>query len=315
MSYYKQEAADLDRQIASYYAKYGVDNVIEYRALRQTLTESEYQLLMTDMDTFAKTYPEYASLMPVRESIYKLDRMEALEQSVYMNELKIGAMQQSEVTAHLTRQAERGFQSTADALGLPKQFLMENQSIIRNVVNVDWTGTGKFSDRIWQNTDHIAKRLNTDIAAGFARGDNYNKLSKKITNEMVTYNKDQADRLIYTEGTFVMNESKAKVTEKFFDYYSVITAMDDRVCPECKALQDDSEAEPIPFKERFPGSNFPPLHPWCRCTYDIIVPDEQEWIDNYVEQNGGDPEISDEQKAHAKEIYDRLEGGAGDESE
>ena len=39
-------------------------------------------LLIQRMDEFEKKYPEYADLMPIRESIYKLNRLEGLQQSI-----------------------------------------------------------------------------------------------------------------------------------------------------------------------------------------------------------------------------------------
>ena len=34
--------------------------------------------------------------------------------------------------------------------------------------------------------------------------------------------------------------------------------------------------------------NFPPLHPWCRCSYEVAVEDWDAWIDDYVARRGGD---------------------------
>lgn len=39
-------------------------------------------LLIQRMDEFEKKYPEYADLMPIRESIYKLNRPKVLQQSI-----------------------------------------------------------------------------------------------------------------------------------------------------------------------------------------------------------------------------------------
>ena len=66
---YASEAAKLDRLIAAYYAQYGEDKVIEYRRLLQSISAEDRTLLMERMDEFARKYPQYADLMPVRESI------------------------------------------------------------------------------------------------------------------------------------------------------------------------------------------------------------------------------------------------------
>ena len=53
------------------------------------------------------------------------------------------------------------------------------------------------------------------------------------------------------------------------------------------------------ISERQPGVNFPPIHPWCRCTWEIEVSDWDKWIDDYVKKHGGD-------KKQAETIENRL---------
>ncbi|MDE6089004.1 MAG: hypothetical protein K2G25_11570, partial [Oscillospiraceae bacterium] len=65
--YYNKEAAELDRDIAAYYSKYGTNNVIQYRNLLQSLSDADKQLLYEKIQDFEKQYPQYAHLTPVRE--------------------------------------------------------------------------------------------------------------------------------------------------------------------------------------------------------------------------------------------------------
>lgn len=82
--FYDAEFKRLDKEIAAYYQTYGYDNVIEYRRLLQSLSDEDRTLLMERMDDFAEKYPQYANLMPVRDSIYRLDRLQGLQYSVFM---------------------------------------------------------------------------------------------------------------------------------------------------------------------------------------------------------------------------------------
>ena len=66
--------------------------------------------------------------------------------------------------------------------------------------------------------------------------------------------------------------------------YEIATAGDTRVCPVCEGL----EGQVFRFADRMPGTNFPPLHPWCRCTFTVHVDDWNQWIDDYVARHGGD---------------------------
>ena len=80
----------------------------------EALPEEDKCLLMEQMDEFAKKYPQYAHLMPVRESIYKLNRLEGLQYSVRMQQLEIGAVENEKITEHLNRQAMRGANTAAE---------------------------------------------------------------------------------------------------------------------------------------------------------------------------------------------------------
>ena len=88
-SFYDSEFKRLEKEIAAYFTKYGEDNVIEYRTLMQNLSDEDRRLLIEQMDDFARKYPQYADLMPVRESIYRLDRLQGLQYSVYMAQANV----------------------------------------------------------------------------------------------------------------------------------------------------------------------------------------------------------------------------------
>ena len=124
-SYLDTEYRKLDKQIAAYYRQYGTDNVIQYRRLMESLSEDDKHLLMEQMDELARKYPEYAYLMQVRESIYKLNRLEGLQHSVRIQQLEIGAVENEQITVHLNRNAERGVNAAAEAMGFGKNFLCQ----------------------------------------------------------------------------------------------------------------------------------------------------------------------------------------------
>lgn len=296
--YYAEEEARLQQQIAAYYTTYGDGNVIEYRKLLLDLPDADYRLLMTDMDRFAEKYPEYKHLLPIRASIYKLNRLEGLEMSVYMEQLRIGAMEQEEVEKHLEEIARRSYDSVIAKTGTVGE---ENADIIKVVVHSNWTGGGNFSERIWNNRIKLAQVLKTDIAAGFARGDNYQKITSNVRQRFRVSQKE-AMRMVYTEGTFAMNEARAKAIENTFMYYSVCTVGDGKVCDRCRDAQDKTRAHPVKFSDRIAGVNFPPFHPWCRCTEQVVIADPQEWIEQYVAAHGGDPGITEGQRAKAMEL-------------
>lgn len=75
----------------------------------------------------------------------------------------------------------------------------------------------------------------------------------------------------------------------------------------CQGQEAETSAAPVLFSDRVAGENFPPFHPWCRCAYYIVVPDEQKWIDDYVAARGGDLAVSAKDRSHAEEILRRFD--------
>lgn len=281
-SYFDTEYRKLEKQIAAYYEQYGTDNVIQYRRLMEELPKEDKRLLIEQMDAFAEKYPEYAHLMPVRESIYKLNRLEGLQYSVRMQQLEIGAVEIEQITEHLNRQAIRGADAAAETLGFGKNFYSNNPDITKLFVNVSWSNGENFSERIWQNTAKLANYLNTDIAQGIARGDSYDRLVRKLRQRFKNVSRNDAYRLIYTEGTYVMAEATMQPFTEDFEKYQLSTVGDGNVCSICRGVSEET----FNIADRQPGVNFPPLHPWCRCTFTIEVDDWDKWMEDYEKRHG-----------------------------
>lgn len=300
--YYAQEQKRLEGEIARYYSKYGVDGVIEYRKLLLSLSDTEREMLFADEAAFAKKYPQYAHLIPLRNSAYKINRLEAMQEEVTLSQYKLGAITEEEFTAHLEKLSGRCYDSVAKMTG---PVGTERAEIIKNVVGTDWTGDGDYKASVWGNTEKISKKVNKSLAQHFARGDTYDKIAKTLADEFGVSQRN-AMRLVYTEGTYVMNETTARTFEQDFEYCRLIDMEDSKVCEICNGIEAKQRNNPIKFSERQAGINFPPIHPWCRCQYQVVVPDRQKWIDDYVSKHGGDPELSEDQKKAAERVLKKL---------
>ena len=283
--FYDAEFKRLDKEIAAYYQTYGYDNVIEYRRLLQSLSDEDRTLLMERMDDFAEKYPQYANLMPVRESIYRLDRLQGLQYSVFMTEAEIAGYTNEQIEAYLRRLSQQGLNYGMETLGFGKNFYSINDDIVRQFVDVPWCNGENFSTRIWNDTNRLAQYLNQDIAQGFARGDSYDKLVRNLRQRFRNVNRKNAYRLVFTEGTYVMAESSMQPFIQDFDKYHTSPVLDGKTCSICRGMR----RETFLMSERQPGVNFPPLHPNCRDSWEVVVDDWDAWMDEYVRKHGGNP--------------------------
>ena len=269
-AYYDREAARLDKEIAAYYTRYGVNGVLSYRNLLETLSDADKRLLMERLDDFVQKYPEYADLVPVRETIYKLNRLEGLRQSIAMQQLEMGAYEQAQALAFFQRQALRYANGAASFLGLGSSFYRLDSDLIRTAVGNKWCDGKDFSARIWDNRTKLGNTLHTQFVNGVIRGEDYHTLARQIREKFTQVSQKNAERLTFTEDTYLSNEAAmlAFAQEASYTEYEFVCTGDSESCDICKALS----GERFKIAERTPGLNFPPMHPWCRCFFTPVVP-------------------------------------------
>lgn len=269
--YYEQEYAALDKEIAAYYSKYGEENVIAFRTLLLELPDADKQLLLQNMDEFAKQYPEFADLLPVRESIYKLNRLEGLQTSIVLQQLKIGAIEQSKFREHFEKQALKYANYAAEQLGFGTNFYRIDSEMLQVVIGNPWCNGKDFSERIWANREALAQTLQNEIANGLIRGEDYKTMARVLHQKFENTSQKQAERLVFTEDTYLSNEAKIRPFERnaAYTHYEYLCVEDHRTCETCRALSGQT----FEISKRNAGLNFPPMHPWCRCTVMPVVED------------------------------------------
>lgn len=276
---YDKQSKRLEKEIAAYYQQYGANDVIEYRTLLLSLSDADRQLLMERMDEFAQKYPQYAHLTPVRESIYKLDRLEGLQTSIRMQQLEIGAIDNIQLEQHLSEYAAKSANVAAEQLGFGKNFYNINSDVVKMTINKKWINDKNFSERIWDNRKKLADYLCNDFASAVVRGDSYQECINALKGRFNNVSRNDMFRLIYTEDTYVTNEASAQTFEEYYEQYQFHT-VDGNACKTCKGINEKI----FYFKDRKPGLNFPPLHAWCRCYYTVEVDDWDKWMDDYVDK-------------------------------
>ena len=239
--------------------------------------DAEYRKLEKEIAAYYSQYGEnnviaYRRLM---ESLPEEDKRLLLER-----------MDDEEVRKHLEKQAARNASAAAETMGFGKNFYAENSQLVRQVVNTAWCNGKNFSQRIWDNVEKLAGYLGTDLAQGFARGDSYERLTKQLRQRFGKVSRNDAYRLIYTEGTFVMNEARAASFEQDTEEYIFRVQYDAIRRNGWRDICDDLDGQTFLWSERRPGINFPPMHAWCHCTATPYVSDWNAWMDRYVQRHG-----------------------------
>lgn len=290
---YDNESKKLEKEIAYYFQEYGKDNVLEYRVMLKQLTKEEATMLFEDMNNFFRLHPEYSALMPVRESIYKLNRLEGLQLSIMKQQLGLSSEEEALIRQHLLSYTISTYEGVQGLIPF-NQFdgraaKQVGQKIIQDT---------DFEKRLQTNREKLADYLNNDIAKGIARGDSYDKLSKQICDRFDGVSRRSAYRLLYTEGTRMFNRANSEAfAEVGINQYRYCTAGDNRVCSDCKAL----DGNVYDISEASDGTNYPPMHPWCRCHTEPAV-DWDKWLNDRIASR----EYTAEQRQQARELLENF---------
>lgn len=261
---YNRQARKSSDKIANMVLRYGKDNKISYQKLMEKLSPAEARILTDEMNQFLLKNPSRAEIIALSKNVNNLSKLEGLQQSLKLSTLDIGSDEYIRFKNHLESIANHSFDSWSVYAKVKILDPNYRANQISQIVNERWYQNMNFSDRIWKNKERLADTLNNEVKNAFIRGDDYDKISKMIEKRFNVGAKD-ARRLVYTEGSRVMNESKARVFEILTDVYIYSTVGDNRVCGEC----EDLDGLTFKFSEREAGVNFPPMHPSCRCSFDI----------------------------------------------
>jgi len=231
--------------------------------MMQELSEEDRELLFRNMDAFAEKYPEYAHLLPVRESIYRLNRLQGLHYSTMLKLLELGAIENRELERHLRETYGYHYKQMMRELGLGHRFLAMNEAILRDTIYSGWINEENFSDRIWSNKEKLLNHLQTRYRDALARGDNYERLIKEVRERFGVSYRD-ARRLVWTEASFILNQAHLHAYKNAgVEEYELVAIIDSKTSDICRRMH----GKVFRFDELEVGVNFPPFHPNCRTTF------------------------------------------------
>lgn len=278
---YDRQLKNVQGEISDYYAKYGTDDVREFRqVMQQQLNETERRQMFQDYNQFKVDHPELNDLMPVGESIYQLNRLEAIEMQTRMRLLELGSEEVPQYEEQLRQAYENGWMTTMDNLGNPQAMFGVSDELVRETLYNKWVDDRNFSDSIWTNKEKLIRTLNHEVRDGFIRGDSYNKMTKTLEHRF-DVGKFEARRLIQTEANYVMNQANARAfQDQGIERYANSGVADDRQSDTCREM----DGEIFYYRDKRIGLNAPPYHGFCRT---MEIPIENDVANETQEQ----PEI------------------------
>lgn len=264
---YDKLLIDIEKHISYYYQKYAKEDVLAYRDMMQYLNEKERNAIFKNFDTFVENNPKYKRLLPIRNSIYKLNRLEGLQMSTRIRIAELGIVEENQMADYLASSYDYGYKATMKHLENSDAFFNVDKKLLNQTLNAKWFDDKNFSDRIWENKDRLRLWFNTTFRDGLATGKTYDEMLKDLAKKTDT-GAFYAKRLVWTESSYMLNSANAHAfMESGVKKYRFIAIIDGRTSVTCRGLND----EVFEFKNYQPGLNAPPMHSFCRSG---IVPEE-----------------------------------------
>ena len=196
--------------------------------------------------------------------------------------------------------------------GLGFSFSNISQKQIKQVLSMNWSGK-HYSQRIWKNTQELSRTLKQELLVSLLTGRTDRETSEVIMNRCGA-GAMQARRLVRTESCFLSGELTARsYKECGIEKYRYLATLDLRTSKICREL----DGKIFPLKDRKPGKNYPPMHPWCRSTTISVI--DEETLRN-IKRSAYNPKTGRTETVPANMTYDQwykkyVKGNAKAEAE
>lgn len=195
----------------------------------------------------------------------RVTRLQLLDAQLWYAAHKAGLDQTDIVTASSAKTYEDVYYKTAyniaTGTGLMPTFTTLDTDAINAVLSEKFSGKS-YSERIWTNSDLLAKQLSTKLASAIATGQSIDKTAKDFRDRFGV-SRYYAERLIRTETNHFYNQAASDSYKAMgIDKYKFIATLDSRTSEICAHM----DGKIIEVDKGAVGVNIPPLHPNCRST-------------------------------------------------
>lgn len=179
--------------------------------------------------------------------------------------------------------------------GLAFSFAGISAEQIDKVLKSKWSGAN-YSQRIWNNTQKLADDLKEELLINLMTGRTDREVAEIIGNKFGA-GAMEARRLVRTESCYIANEMEGQSYEECeIKKYMFIATLDKRTSKACQ----EHDHKVYLVKDRQPGKNCPPMHPWCRSTTIAYLNDKTL---SSLTRRARDPETGETYKVPANMSY------------
>lgn len=205
---------------------------------------------------------------------YRITRIEELNKDINRQCRELYKTENRHITSALRNVAEDSYYheifSIQKGTGLGFSFSKFPRQDVDRILRANWSG-GNYSQRIWKDVSGMTARLKSELLVSMLSGRSSEKTAR-IFQEQFGVNAFCARRIVRTESAYVANAAqKSAYSEAGIDRYRFVATLDSRTCECCAAL----DGKVFDLAKAKPGTNYPPMHPFCRSTTIADFGDEE----------------------------------------
>lgn len=272
---YQSSIREVEKDLATFYARLAKNNDISITAARQYLTSAElpgFRMTLKEyqeMAALADLPEEYQRMLENASLKVRISRLEAVKLQMQQHATMLMKNELDAVDYFLRKTYMHSFGHGVHTIftgaGITFEEIGIDADAVAKLIKKPWAIDGSnFSQRIWgDHRPKLVNNLSQTIGKMVAKGEAPDKAIKAVAKQFQT-SKSAAVRLVQTEASYFAEQGKLDVYKELdVEEYEFASSLTESTCPECGAL--DGMHWKITEKE--PGVNFPPIHPNCTiCT-------------------------------------------------
>ncbi|MEK3788763.1 minor capsid protein [Paenibacillus sp. FSL K6-1230] len=288
---YDKAMARIKRETEAWYGRLAKNNDISMAEARKLLTANELKEFHWSVDDYIKAGRENAIdqrwLKELENASAKvhISRLEELQTKIKQEVELLTARQVKGTTAVLSDIYEdgyyRGIYEVQRGTGKGIPFAQLDVKQLDKVLSKPWTPDGRnFSARIWGDRDKLLAELETTLTQNLIRGEQSDSAISAFADRMGV-SKRNAERLILTEAAYFSGQSRMDgYKTQGVKSYRFVATLDSRTSDKCQSM----DGQVIPISEAKPGTNYPPLHAYCRSTTIPEFDDDEEEAEEQLQE-------------------------------
>lgn len=270
----------IDEQIKQFTAMFADAKGVSLEDANRLLSKQEMKQWEQSLEQWKEmaVAPEYEYLyrkkMDAQYSKAQYTRLEALRKQMFELLAHHASLEAEYFGQALANEFDetyyRNVFNVQDQQGVYQGFKQFNELALQAVIAQNWQGSN-FSKRLWGNyTDTLPSYLESAMTRGVALGYGVDDMVREAKVVFQRFSNFNLHRLINTEfGHVQETATESAYNETDLEQYRYLATLEAKTCEVCGAL--DYKVFNVKDIER--GTNYPLIHPNCRCTTTPYIPE------------------------------------------